>query len=66
MAPVWQNVLVLGIVMAAVAYVVRRLWRMRNSKQRSGCPACDECLKWWQEAPLAPRELPDSDTEPRP
>ena len=66
MAPVWQNVLVLGIVTAAVAYVIRRVWRMKNSKQRLACPACGECLKWCQEAPHTSRELPDSDTEPRP
>jgi len=64
MASIWQNVLVLGIVTAAIVYLIRRVWLLKSSKRRSGCPACDECLKWWQEAPLAPRDPPDSDDNP--
>ena len=52
MTDVWQNVIVLGIVAAAIAYVARLAWRRGRSKGRSGCPACNECTGWWEEASL--------------
>ncbi|OHB80119.1 MAG: hypothetical protein A2V98_06135 [Planctomycetes bacterium RBG_16_64_12] len=56
MQSVWQNVAVLSIVMAAVVYLGRRLWRRRSSKNSPACHTCTECLQWWQEAPLAPED----------
>jgi len=53
MTDVLQNVAVLAIVVGAIAYVARRVWRRSSSKVSSGCQACSECLEWWNEAPLA-------------
>ncbi len=52
MTDVFENVAVLAIVVGAIAYVARRVWRRSSSKVSSGCQACSECLEWWKEAPL--------------
>lgn len=39
----WQDLLTLGLIAAAAAYVVRRLWRLVRGKQRTGCGTCLDC-----------------------
>jgi len=42
MTVVWQNVAAVCMVIGAVLYVARRVWRSGTSKS---CPACDRCAR---------------------
>lgn len=59
MTEIWQNVAVLALVVGAMFYVVRRVWRRGRSKEESGCPACSECLQWWKETPFVSDDPPE-------
>jgi hypothetical protein len=39
----WQSIAALAIVIAAVAFLVRKVWRAATSKQRPGCGSCGSC-----------------------
>ena len=39
----WQNLVVLGIVLTAAVYLVRRSWRTFVKKRAGGCGACGSC-----------------------
>jgi hypothetical protein len=43
MGALWQNVLVLCLVIGAAVYVGRRLWRWLTSKKPTGCWYCSHC-----------------------
>lgn len=39
----WQDVIVLAVVLAALAYVVRHVWVTGTRKKPTGCGACADC-----------------------
>ena len=39
----WQDLLTLGLIVAALAYVVRRLRRLLGGRQQTGCGTCSNC-----------------------
>ena len=49
MTVVWQNVVVVCIVVGAVFYVARRAWRSGTSNNSAACHPCAHC-------PLSPGE----------
>ncbi len=52
MSVFWQNVLVLGMVIAAAIYVARRVRRWATSKKPTGCWSCGGCPRKRSEAEL--------------
>ena len=51
MNPVWQNLLVASIVVAAAAYVAGRLWRW-GTRKPTGCWHCKSCSSAAKPSPL--------------
>jgi hypothetical protein len=41
----WQDALILGLVAAAMIFVVRRVWRVGSGKHRPGCGSCPKCAE---------------------
>jgi hypothetical protein len=48
----WQDLTALGIVVAAVLYLLVRVWRRRDSKRSPGCSGCPGCGSGEGEKPL--------------
>jgi hypothetical protein len=65
----WQNVIALGLVLAATAYVAWYLVRAGRRRKSLGCSACTECALPAQRQPLVhiePTKKRSSDTPPGP
>ena len=57
----WQNLLTLGLIAVAIAYVARRFWRLARGKQRTGCGTCPDCPASDGRKPLISIQQPPSE-----
>jgi hypothetical protein len=56
----WQNIVALGLVLAAAAYVAFYLVRAGRRRNSLGCPGCSECATLPQRRPLVRIEPSES------
>jgi hypothetical protein len=59
MTSYWQEIIVAAIVLAAVAYLARQLWRVVSRKRAGGCgAACGNCPTASEGPPLVSLDVP--------
>jgi type IV secretory pathway protease TraF len=64
MGALWQNVLVICLVIGAAVYVGRRFWRRVTSKKPTGCWHCSDCSRPSKKKRLVSVELPPKARKP--